>query len=60
LGLIPDPKYWDLDALCNEFHTLPAFGALLHELTQSSWGVSDEISLRFFTHTQDAGRSLST
>ena len=60
LGLIPDPKHWELDALCNEFHTLPAFGALLHELTQASWGVSDEISLRFFTHTQDAGRSLST
>jgi hypothetical protein len=60
LALLPDPKHWELDVLCNELNTLPTFGRLLDELTQASWTVSDEISLRFFTHTQDVGKSLST
>jgi len=60
LALLPDPKHWELDVLCNELNTLATFGRLLDELTQASWTVSDEISLRFFTHTQDVGKSLST
>ena len=57
---VPDPEQWDLDALCRSdaagHH--PVLEELLQTCTQAAWRISDDISLRYFTHTGEAGQSL--
>ncbi len=57
---VPDPAQWQLAQLCateesgEQDHLLK----LLGECQASVWQVSDAISLRYFTHTDEAGQSL--
>ncbi|MDD2545868.1 MAG: circularly permuted type 2 ATP-grasp protein [Burkholderiaceae bacterium] len=55
---VPDPDQWSLALLCHENKPLPALTQLLERCTNAAWRASDGISLRYFTHTQDATRSL--
>ncbi len=59
-GLVPDPGRWELDALCRteEDSSLPQLAELLTRCNEAAWRVSDEISLRYFTHTGESGQSL--
>ena len=58
--LLPDPEHWQLDTLCSTDaegrHTQLA--ELLTQCTQAAWRISEEISLRYFTHTGESGQSL--
>ncbi|QKO21296.1 circularly permuted type 2 ATP-grasp protein [Rhodoferax sp. BAB1] len=58
--MVPDPERWDLQALCQarEDGILPQLAELLTQCNEASWRVSDEISLRYFTHTGESGQSL--
>jgi len=58
--LVPDPERWELDALCQtrEDGALPRLAELLTQCNEAAWRVSDEISLRYFTHTGESGQSL--
>ncbi len=58
--LVPDPERWDLQALCQtrEDGILPQLAELLTQCNEAAWRVSDEISLRYFTHTGESGQSL--
>ena len=58
--LLPDPEGWSLDTLCStdaEGHH-GALAELLARNTRGAWRISDEISLRYFTHTIGSGQSL--
>ncbi len=57
---VPDPEGWELDALCRtaEDGTLPRLAELLAQCTEAAWRISDDISLRYFTHTGESGQSL--
>jgi uncharacterized circularly permuted ATP-grasp superfamily protein/uncharacterized alpha-E superfamily protein len=58
--LVPDPERWTLETLCGNAAdgTLPVLSELLAQCTQAAWRASDEISLRYFTHTGESGQSL--
>ena len=58
--LLPDPEHWTLDALCSSDASgrYPVLAELLTQCSQAAWRISDEISLRYFTHTGEAGLSL--
>jgi uncharacterized alpha-E superfamily protein len=56
--MVPDPDTWTLNELCSADAAHPALGRLLDACVAASWRVSEEISLRYFTHTGDAGHSL--
>ncbi len=58
--LLPDPEHWTLEALCGSDAQgrHPMLAGLLTQCTQAAWRISDEISLRYFTHTGEAGLSL--
>ncbi len=55
---VPNPDGWSLPALCQDLRPLPALGALLDDCARAAWRISDGISLRYFTHTHEAARSL--
>ena len=44
--------------MTNRLRPLPALGALLDDCARAAWRISDGISLRYFTHTHEAARSL--
>jgi uncharacterized circularly permuted ATP-grasp superfamily protein/uncharacterized alpha-E superfamily protein len=60
---VPNPEAWDLSTLCN---TLPDSNrpadllALLHELGGAAFGVSEEISTTYFTHSGQTKQSVGT
>ncbi|GAB3488567.1 circularly permuted type 2 ATP-grasp protein [Curvibacter fontanus] len=58
--MAPDPERWALEALCQtaEDGTLPRLAELLSHCNEAAWRISDEISLRYFTHTGESGQSL--
>jgi uncharacterized alpha-E superfamily protein len=58
--LVPDPEHWELGALCasSDEGKHPMLEELLAQCTQAAWRVSEEISLRYFTHTGESGQSL--
>jgi uncharacterized alpha-E superfamily protein len=56
--LVPDPGNWSLDALCDGSAARPALRELLDACHAAAWRLSDEVSLRYCTHTQEAGESL--
>ena len=56
--LVPDPGNWSLDALCDGSAARPALRELLDACHAAAWRLSDEVSLRYFTHTHEAGESL--
>ncbi len=58
--MAPDPESWRLEALCqsDDDGTLPQLTELLGQCSDAAWRISDEISLRYFTHTGEAGQSL--
>jgi len=58
--LVPDPEHWELGTLCtsSEDGTQPMLDELLAQCAQAAWRVSEEISLRYFTHTGESGQSL--
>jgi len=58
--LLPDPSAWELAALCTpdaQGHYL-ALTQLLTRCLAAAWQLSEEISLRYFTHTFETGQSL--
>ncbi len=57
---VPDPAQWQLPQLCAtaENGQQAALLKLLGECQSSVWQVSDAISLRHFTHTDETGQSL--
>lgn len=55
---VPDPNAWSLDLLCQDNQPQAALGQLLDSCTGAACRVSDGISLRYFTHTHEASRSL--
>jgi uncharacterized circularly permuted ATP-grasp superfamily protein/uncharacterized alpha-E superfamily protein len=57
---VPDPELWTLDTLCNAEGAYPALNELLSQCVSTSWRVSDEISLRYFSHTGETGLSLGS
>ena len=57
-ALVPDPAQWTLEALCDADAARPALHELLAQCGTVAWRLSDEISLRYFTHTGDVGQSL--
>lgn len=56
--LIPDPAEWTIDALVDADRAQPPLRALLDRCHDAAWRLSDEISLRYFTHTHETGESL--
>ena len=59
---LPDPEPWSLDALCSTSGILghpEALLALLSELRQSAFDVSDAISTTYFTHSGAAQTTLA-
>ena len=54
--LVPDLQKTDLDALCTRDaeQQLTALSACLAECMQSAWQVSDAITARYFSHTDNA------
>ena len=57
---IPDPSQWVLAPLCTpdaDDH-YPALAALLSTCLGAAWQLSEDISLRYFTHTFETGQSL--
>jgi len=58
--LVPDPECWELGTLCtsSEDGTQPMLDELLAQCAHAAWRVSEEISLRYFTHTGESGQSL--
>lgn len=50
---LPDPSTWQLGPLCqhDEQRQLPALRALLMQCTQCAWRLSEDISARYFSHT---------
>ena len=60
---VPDPDTWDLVTLCerNADNTRPpALMALLTQLVESSYEISDEVSVTYFTHSGDTNQSVGT
>ncbi|WP_137895036.1 circularly permuted type 2 ATP-grasp protein [Ramlibacter sp. 2FC] len=55
---VPDPEQWHLETLCDAEAAFPALGELLERCASIAWRISDEISLRYFTHTGEANQSL--
>jgi hypothetical protein len=49
---VPDLSNYKLDTLCDNNQALPDLLALLDHCHASASKISDEISLRFFTHSQ--------
>jgi uncharacterized circularly permuted ATP-grasp superfamily protein/uncharacterized alpha-E superfamily protein len=58
--MLPDPERWELDTLCQTRPdgALPRLEELLGQCSEAAWRISDEISLRYFTHTGESGQSL--
>jgi len=54
--LVPDLQKTDLDVLCTRDaeQQLSALSACLGECMQSAWHVSDAITARYFSHTDNA------
>ena len=57
---VPDPAQWDLVQLCSADPKgrYPALAALLTQCLDAAWQLSEDISLRYFTHTGETGQSL--
>ena len=58
--LVPDPQAWTLQALC-ERDTAgdhPALQALLQDCIAAAFQLSDDLSSRYFTHSDDARLSV--
>ncbi len=57
---VPDPTQWDLAPLCStdEDGRHATLLKLLEACQAAAWHVSDDISLRYFTHTDETGQSL--
>ena len=57
---VPAPAQWDLVQLCtpDEDGRYPALAALLTQCLGAAWHLSEDISLRYFTHTGETGQSL--
>lgn len=59
-ALVPDPEHWALEALCQtgEDGALPQLNDLLVQCYEAARRISDEISLRYFTHTGESRQRL--
>lgn len=57
-AMVPDPGQWVLETLCNADGDYPALGELLAKCDEAPRRVSDEISVRYFSHVADLGHSL--
>jgi hypothetical protein len=56
---VPDPQTWTLAKLCADANEgYMCLHDMLTQYTQAGWHVSDEISLRYFTHATEAGHSM--
>jgi uncharacterized alpha-E superfamily protein len=56
---VPDPQGWSLSQLCADANAgYTALHDMLSQYAQAGWQVSDEISLRYFTHAAEAGHSM--
>jgi len=57
---VPDPRHWNLATLCERDAQggLPQLEALLATSRQLAWQLSDDLGTRFFTHSDDARRSV--
>jgi uncharacterized alpha-E superfamily protein len=57
---IPDPQAWSLQALCQRSPEgdWVALAALLQELTDAAYRLSDELTARYFAHSGEARFSL--
>jgi hypothetical protein len=57
---LPDPAQWELTPLCTagKDGRYLALEELLNQCLSAAWQLSEDISLRYFTHTGEAGQSL--
>ncbi len=57
---VPDPRLWQLEALCDAGADADytALGDLLQGCSEAAYQVSEEISATYFTHSGEAGQSL--
>ena len=57
---MPDPADWRLAPLCtpDADDRYSALAALLSQCLGAAWQLSEDISLRYFTHTFETGQSL--
>jgi uncharacterized circularly permuted ATP-grasp superfamily protein/uncharacterized alpha-E superfamily protein len=57
---LPDPAQWELTHLCTagKDGRYLALEELLNQCLSAAWQLSEDISLRYFTHTGEAGQSL--
>jgi uncharacterized alpha-E superfamily protein len=57
---MPDPADWMLAPLCtpDADDRYSALAALLSQCLGAAWQLSEDISLRYFTHTFETGQSL--
>jgi uncharacterized alpha-E superfamily protein len=53
-----DPDTWQLSDWWADGQVLPAWGDFLQACSQCAWRLSEDVSLRYFSHTEEAGRSL--
>jgi uncharacterized circularly permuted ATP-grasp superfamily protein/uncharacterized alpha-E superfamily protein len=58
--MMPDPADWMLAPLCtpDADDRYSALAALLSQCLDAAWQLSEDISLRYFTHTFETGQSL--
>jgi uncharacterized circularly permuted ATP-grasp superfamily protein/uncharacterized alpha-E superfamily protein len=59
-GTVPDPKSWSMAALCVKAPdgTHAALAELLQQCTAAAYELSDEIGIRYFTHSGEVKQSL--
>ena len=53
-----DPDTWQLSDWWAQGQVLPAWSDFLQSCSQCAWRLSEDVSLRYFSHTDEAGRSL--
>ncbi len=53
-----DPDTWRLSDWWQDGQLLPAWSDFLQACGQCAWRLSEDVSLRYFSHTEEAGRSL--
>ena len=57
---VPNPANWQLEALCSvaDDGSFAQLAQLLHECGVAAYGVSEDISAQYFTHSDVSGHSL--
>jgi uncharacterized circularly permuted ATP-grasp superfamily protein/uncharacterized alpha-E superfamily protein len=55
---VMDPDTWQLSDWWSQGQVLPAWSDFLQACSQCAWRLSEDVSLRYFSHTEEAGRSL--